>query len=229
MRAVGVAAFLVSGCLGASEIRSMVTKPYNATEAKDFLDCVSGSVESYKVKVEDDGTVLMKPSSPRSLDDNGRDKVLFDCMSEHAGMLRTAAESSLYSPEQTALLSDLSSVSAEILGSLGASGQAMVSTTKQRREIGTRSDGTYNFYPDLDKGCGSQDLVHAKIAICNVVSRAYQCFQCENDDSSKTMSCYVWPHHNCQKGDERGYSLPPKSITPKIDRSTFSYIGNYIK
>lgn len=113
------------------QIRTMVAKPFNAKEARAFLDCVSASPEPYKVKVKEGGTILVKPSSPRSLDRNGKDKTLFDCMEKCAGMLRTAAESSPYSREETALLKSLSSVTAEELGDMGASGQALVSVSEE--------------------------------------------------------------------------------------------------
>ena len=141
----------------------MVSSPLMETEVEQILKCVKATKEAYKVGVDDSSYIVVSPSIAGAMDYKGKEQGLLECMKEVSDFLKTAAESSLFEVPHDGAYQPITEVDYVWLSGKGAEGHKREELTRVRAAAPSVNTQYYNFYANLDKGCGSTDLLTSNI------------------------------------------------------------------
>lgn len=208
----------------------MVNKPLDKSVADSFLKCLRETGVDYHISVDTDGHTVVSPVEQRGFDFEGKDAALRKCVDEHFGKMKLAMESNQYPDPNVASKVAAHSSTAEDLASQGALGHAAEEYVQQRRSLMvSRAPEYYDIYlgPNKDDNCANQDLKNEYANDCHSHASSYASVICTNLSDTQNMDCILWPHHDCDKGNDKTYSVQPGVVSECIIRTTYSYKGIY--
>ncbi|CCF60656.1 hypothetical protein KAFR_0L00490 [Kazachstania africana CBS 2517] len=85
----------------------------------------------------------------------------------------------------------------------------------------------YEFFWDWDTGCGSSDMAETQEGDCISFKNPFKSFEFSNPSTTHSMKGWVWPHHDCQNGNEHTYSVATSSHSGCKDRKSYSYLAEF--
>lgn len=145
--------------------------------ANTFLSCINSTGTDYKLYVEEFGTTIALPPTNRTIDFEGEDQGLFECIVEVNLQMEVAAESSLYDQGEFRNATPSRLVTYEWLSTHGAFGKKPVgsrpprtmgnSVTANPTLIIPRQSLVYWAYPASDTGCSNVDLIASHADHCH--------------------------------------------------------------
>lgn len=205
--------------------------------ANTFLSCINSTGTDYKLYVEEFGTTIALPPTNRTIDFEGEDQGLFECIVEVNLQMEVAAESSLYDQGEFRNATPSRLVTYEWLSTHGAFGKKPVgsrpprtmgnSVTANPTLIIPRQSLVYWAYPASDTGCSNVDLIASHADHCHNSASAYKSIQFENTAQHEYLKVDMWPHHQCQKGDSRRRVIHPGTLDSCQKKTTYSWYGSF--
>ncbi|PYH84672.1 hypothetical protein BO82DRAFT_399500 [Aspergillus uvarum CBS 121591] len=221
--------------------------PEGTTET--FLACLTSLETSYRVYVDAGVTVILPPGSNQTITLDGADSGLYDCLtiSEVMTGLQVAVEDTVEADtnqEENSL--SVRAVTYAWLLAKGAQGQTPIgtrlsasanSTTTNDEDLGRRDDPRglakrthYHYYGYLSdySACTDSALVTRYGSTCYNHNQAYYGVRFENAFAEKILTMIIWPHHRCENGNVRSFTVAPLSVSACQSRTTYSYYGHYV-
>ncbi|OJJ95125.1 hypothetical protein ASPACDRAFT_1892016 [Aspergillus aculeatus ATCC 16872] len=222
--------------------------PEGATET--FLACLTSLETSYRVYVDSGMTVILPPGSNQTITLDGADSGLYDCLtiSEVMTGMQLAVEDTVdadASQEENSIAA--SAVTYAWLLAQGAQGQTPIgtrpaananSTTVDDEALGRRDDDHrglakrthYHYYGYLSdySACTDSTLVTRYGSTCYNHNQAYYGVRFENAFAEKILTMIIWPHHRCENGNVRSFTVAPLTVSACQSRTTYSYYGHYV-
>ncbi|EAU39317.1 predicted protein [Aspergillus terreus NIH2624] len=210
----------------------------NSQVANYFLSCLNSTGTDYRLYVEDFGTTIALPPTNRTIDFEGEDQGLFECIVKVNLQMEVAAESTLYDQGESQTVRPSSLVTYEWLSEHGGLGKKPVgsrppktmgaSFTADARSIIPRQSLVYWAYPASDTGCENSDLIASYAHHCHNSASAYKSIQFEISARHEYLKVEMWPHHQLSPamsisylvGDEVDHSI-------EIYLPCFPFVGSY--
>ncbi|PYH41323.1 uncharacterized protein BP01DRAFT_349535 [Aspergillus saccharolyticus JOP 1030-1] len=232
---------------GAGELSETVTET--------FLDCLTSLEPAYRVYVDSGVTVVLPPGSNQTIVLDGADIGLYDCLtiSEVMTQMQVAVEDTVEADENQENSILASTVTYAWLLAQGAQGQTPIGTslpasgdnsTTTTTTIDERSmsedEGSedsrlakrthYHYYAYLSdySTCTSSSLETRYGSTCYNHNQPYYGVRFENAFAEKILTMIIWPHHRCENGNVRSFTVAPSSISACQARTTYSYYGHYV-
>ncbi|WVW79619.1 hypothetical protein I302_101588 [Kwoniella bestiolae CBS 10118] len=208
---------------------------HNTTAIAGFLNCLGDSVNNYKFNIED-GEILVMPADNRSPNCTTRDNLLLNCIMRYHNYLNIVLYGSTYSDDTVTT----SFVGSELSDRLAGHGVSTV--PNRRRSTGgfpnsyshiksklrrQAVNGYYQSYPATDDSCEDNDQQSHFAGECPSYQTKYTSIEFYNPEPQAVLTAYVWPHHDCQKGNEKGYVASPFGYTSCPKRDTYSWKGSF--
>lgn len=196
---------------------------------------------------------MILPNERREIDqsDNGEDEELFKCLAPASRYMNVAAESTIQQDPQHANTSTINDTSHEWLIEQGAQGRTVVGFRPATTGLRTNSTGgksplnqapkaingssissrgtalVYWAFVDNEAGCQSIDLLTSYSGCCHSHASAFKSVQFENTDDHENLKVWIWPHHDCTKGNSRSLNVPPGTLIKCQDRTTYPWLGRF--
>ncbi|WWC98218.1 hypothetical protein V866_005109 [Kwoniella sp. B9012] len=206
---------------------------HNSTAVTGFLNCLGDSISNYKFNI-DEGEILVMPADNRSPNCTTRDNLLLNCIMRYHDYLNIVLYGSAYGDDTVSL----SFVAAELNDRL--SSHAISTVPIRRRSTnnflkgrsGSRSkrqavNGYYESYPATDDSCADNDQQSYFAGDCPSFASKYTSIEFYNPEPQAVLTAYVWPHHDCSQGNEKGYVAGPFGYTSCPKRDTYSWKGSF--
>ncbi|RAH42631.1 uncharacterized protein BO95DRAFT_233985 [Aspergillus brunneoviolaceus CBS 621.78] len=224
--------------------------PAGATET--FLTCLSSLETSYRVYVDSGMTVILPPGSNQIITLDGADSGLYDCLtvSEVMTGMQLAVEDTVKTdanqeensiPASAATYAWLLAQGAQGQTPIGTRPSASANSTTIHDEdegLGRRDDDHrglakrthYHYYGYLSdySACTDSALVTRYGSTCYNHNQAYYGVRFENAFAEKILTMIIWPHHRCENGNVRSFTVAPLSLSACQSRTTYSYYGHYV-
>ncbi|RAH64637.1 uncharacterized protein BO66DRAFT_232731 [Aspergillus aculeatinus CBS 121060] len=224
--------------------------PAGATET--FLTCLSSLETSYRVYVDSGMTVILPPGSNQTITLDGADSGLYDCLtiSEVMTGMQLAVEDTVEAdanqeensiPTSAATYAWLLAQGAQGQTPIGTRPSASANSTTihdEDEDLGRRDDDHgglakrthYHYYGYLSdySACTDSALVTRYGSTCYNHNQAYYGVRFENAFAEKILTMIIWPHHRCDNGNVRSFTVAPLSLSACQSRTTYSYYGHYV-
>lgn len=212
---------------------------------KAFLSCLKDTNVEYSIYVDETGIIVVLPTERRELDLEGIDEGLHKCIMAANDRLELAAESTVYDSSESKGATTVDSVTYSWISEQGGLGKKPVGTrppTTDKSEqtlalgIGNNTSGPaidqslhYWSLVSSDKYCKNHDAQLSFPGNCHSHHQSYKSIEVENSSNSESLTMSIWPHHNCEKSDNRLFTIPPGSWSSCHSRTTYSYKGRFHK
>lgn len=191
-----------------------------------FANCVQGLDSAYKAYA-DEGVLVVIPSTSRAIDINTTDKELWSCIESSSNTVSLATESSEFHNQAHEASTDVKSIQHTDAVNMGVTGQKVVDHVVAKRNALERRDAAYyNVHHSDEKTCKG-DFNHYYLKTCNSFASAYSSTLADNLDAAKHLRYTIWPHHSCEKGNQRTININPHSSSSCQVRTTYSWNGVY--
>ncbi|CCF57182.1 hypothetical protein KAFR_0C01890 [Kazachstania africana CBS 2517] len=126
-------------------------------------------------------------------------------------------------------LADIISAQTRIGGIIRAARNAGIQTDLQTMispRLERRANSYYYTYMADDSNCGSYEMFIDTTSMCQDNNKnSFASFRAENPSTKYNLDFAVWPHHDCLKGNQQLYALPPLYTLPCKKRKTYSWFG----
>jgi hypothetical protein len=223
------------------EITVMGPSDLDQAAVESFLRCLNGTGVDYRLYVGTGGEMVVIPVQQRQIDSNGIDYQLMQCIMRHYDQLNIMTESTVYHVENHDAAISHRQATHELLARNGAVGQQPVGTEppgtgvprnessghhqSERSLIMPRVTLHYYGYLDIDKGCGNHDINAYYTRTCHSYPSSYASVRYENSSSNEWLHMFIWPHHECSKGNDRTFPVKPRTLSVCQNRPTYSFRG----
>ena len=204
----------------------------NSTALNGFVNCLKATGVSYHLTTGMGGSVIVLPSERRRFGRTGSmDDAARRCISIYYRYLPILWHSS-ESTESDDLMETASSLDGiddvwmgDVANSLVLSANPINGPTKRFNRFRSR-DGTYfTAFPSDSGECSSSDLQTCYDEQCYSYASSYSAIQFFNDDDEEELGWDIWPHHDCQQGDDTGGMVAPRQYSQCVIRTTYSWDG----
>lgn len=191
-----------------------------------FTNCVQALDSSYKAYT-DEGVLVVVPSTSRAIDINTTDKEMWNCIKSSSSTVSLAIESSEFPDQAHEATTDVTSIQHTDAVNMGVTGQKVVDYVPAKTNaLETRDVAYYDVHHSDEKTCkGDFNQYHLKT--CISFASAYDSTLASNLDTAKHLRYTIWPHHSCEKGNQRTININPRSSCPCQVRTTYSWKGAY--
>ncbi|KAI1992150.1 hypothetical protein LOZ53_002601, partial [Ophidiomyces ophidiicola] len=197
-------------------------------DGNGFLNCVRSTNTDYHMYV-DEGTMVVTRSPGQDIDLEEHDAPLKRCVEVSARSMMIAVENASGKSQPHPRSIPVSDASFDWLKGSGAQGLRGVRSVSPISASGlaARQETHYFAYPSFHKNCESPDLKSSYPNQCYSVASAYTSIQFENPSKTKPMTATIWPHHSCDKGNERKIVVPKGTRSACQNKTTYSYKGRF--
>ncbi|GLA50018.1 hypothetical protein AnigIFM63604_006032 [Aspergillus niger] len=211
--------------------------------ADGFLTCLNATEISYRLYV-DDGTTTVIPLSNRTIDFTGIDERLLECMKMSADTMSVAAEDTVEYNENHAgsmgafqatyaWLVQNGAVGLRPVGSRSVTMEEGLTSREDKGELNAgllekRSFSHYSAYLSYHKECPSDDVRIFKSDKCHSYVTKWKSVEFQNLSGNLYLEVQIWPHHGCQKKQQKRLVVLPLKTSYCFNRNTFSFWGEYV-
>lgn len=217
--------------------------------SRAFLACLQNTGVEYKVYVDTAGAAVVVPAAKRSIDFDGVDTKLLECIMQVNHLMHVVTESSIHDQDEHENAVAGHSVTHEWSSEQGAKGKTEISTrpgtanpanntsavagsrrdTRRSERSTKRQTGLLFFsFPSYEEDCTSYDFqINGVAPNCPNIWSAYSSIKFENPESD-VLLVDIYPHHHCKEGNERqvlsnGHSLG----LCQEKRTRYSWMGRF--
>ncbi|KAM3528330.1 hypothetical protein NHJ13051_002454 [Beauveria bassiana] len=191
-----------------------------------FAKCVQGLDSAYKAYA-DEGVLVVIPATSRAIDIDTMDKELWNCIESSSNTVSLAAESSEFHDQTQDASTDVKSIQHSNAVNMGITGQKVVDhVAAKTRALETRDVQYYGVHHSDENTCRG-DFNNYYINNCISSASAYASTLADNLDAAKRLRYTIWPHHSCEKGNQRVIVINPRSSSACQVRTTYSWQGAY--
>lgn len=216
-------------------IRTIYSSELNTTALTYFTDCVTSLETPYNYIVDANGHLLLQPSlkNNSTLEDENR---VFSCLhySDYPIIL------TVFGGEGDDIFSDSRVLHNSSVPSLIMSGvRAFEKNGSVPLILHDLSNSTlfdrdsplyYNIFPDENENdCSNTDLKHCTTGHCYSFKNKFRSLIASNPTLVYTLNLYIYPHHDCDKGNYRRINVPPGGTSSCQKRNTYSWQANWTK
>ncbi|CEJ91715.1 hypothetical protein VHEMI07408 [[Torrubiella] hemipterigena] len=226
---VALAASITTGLSDSSDMLSVMGQ--GALEEQHFSvfsNCVQALSSSYRAYV-DEGVLVVIPFTKRTIDLDTVDAEMWKCIDSSADTVSLAIESSEFddpAQEESAHISGIRYADAVQMGLRGQKVIDRVPNSSASNGIQKRDPGYYYAYLSDERTCHG-DFNHYYSRRCYTWASAYASTSAGNVDKKKCLKYTIWPHHNCEKGNQRTISIRPQTQCTCQVKPTYSIYGVY--
>ena len=201
----------------------------------EFSKCIASFNGSYHA-YEDDGTLVMIPSTNRTIDLKGSDAALLGCVVASASTITLATEDSVYQSEDHLRAVPLAGVDHATAVAMGVTGQTVVrhkpNVLADSTGLDKRAVNYYAVYQSVYSGeneCyNSGDYKVYNANSCESFASKFKSVAASSYSCTSSLSWTFWPHHSCINGNARTIIVPPCTDSPCQNKNTYSWVGQYI-
>ncbi|TQV90824.1 hypothetical protein V2A60_002506 [Cordyceps javanica] len=192
-----------------------------------FANCVQGLGSAYKA-YPDEGVLVVIPSTSRAIDIDAADKELWKCIEASSDTVSLAVESSEFHDAAHEASTNVKSIQHTDALNMGVTGQKVVDHVVARSS-GLETRAIVNYYAGhhSDENTCRGDFNHYRLSTCISFASAYRSTLADNLDATRQLRYTIWPHHSCQKGNQRTINIRPRSSSACQVRTTYSWNGVY--
>lgn len=202
--------------------RQYIKEP-NVDIVNKFIQCINEGNTKYIYNVEKDGFLYITPIDDSQIDRHNKDTNLYKCAEKYSGDLLIIIGSN---KEVTENHRESDKVTGQELIDMGIMGVGNIETNSLNVEV--QEDASFFFiYVDNDEGCDSTDQQVSDEHICQSFASSYASVQVDNKATDAVLLVTIWPHHECKKGNFKNIFTQPDTISVCINRTTYSYTGQY--
>ncbi|OAR02745.1 hypothetical protein LLEC1_04752 [Akanthomyces lecanii] len=226
---VGVSAAMAAPALtdSSSMLAVMGQDALDAQSYSAFTNCVQGLGGSAYKAYADEGVLVVIPSTSRAIDINTTDKELWSCIESSSNNVSLAVESSEFYDQAHEVSLNVQSIQHTDAVNMGITGQKVVDHVAASTNAVERRDVAYYNVHHSDENTCRGDFNQYYLRTCNSFASAYSSTLADNLDAAKHLRYTIWPHHSCDKGNQRTININPRSSCPCQVRTTYSWNGVY--
>ncbi|RHZ57687.1 uncharacterized protein CDV56_107091 [Aspergillus thermomutatus] len=213
--------------------------------ADNFLTCLNATEISYRLYV-DEGIATVLPPGNRTIDFSGVDERLLECMKMSTDKVSIAAEdtteynenhaSSVHTVQVTyAWLVEQGAVGLHAVGTRLVSLEEGLTAREEDEEVNAagsqlekRSFSHYSAYLSDFLHCPSDDVRIFKSNKCHSYQTKWKSVEYSNLSGDLYLEMQIWPHHGCQKKQQKKFVVAPLKTSVCYNRNTFSFWGEYV-
>jgi hypothetical protein len=212
-----------------------------------FIKCVQSLNSAYRAYA-DDGYLVVIPPTNRTIDTKTTDEGMWNCIESSLTTISLALESAeFYDPvhETSTQLATLRYTDAvrigikgqEVTGHVAAGAGTNALQSRAVPGLATTDDpgailvgGTAAYFGEhasFFSDCTSENFDWYYVGKCYGWMSPVSSTSAYNADPKACLTYTIWPHHDCEQGNQRSIGVAPKTTCPCQVKKTYSFYGSY--